>query len=82
MSLNGTLRQMKEASLSRIPPAAAVIMGRVKKELEDSGIVNNALAPGDTAPDFALKDWQGQHFSSKEILAKGPMVLTVYRGSW
>ena len=82
MSLNETLQQIKEASRSRIPPEAAEIMAKATKDLQESGIADNALAAGDKAPEFALEDWQGTLYRSKDLLAKGPLVLTVYRGSW
>ena len=82
MTLNATLQQMKAASLSRIPPEAAAIMAKTKAELEASGILKMALDRGQTAPEFELRDWQDTLFNSAEILARGPLVLTFYRGSW
>lgn len=46
MSLNATLRQMKAASLAKIPPEAAAIMANTKAQLEASGIIKVALGPG------------------------------------
>lgn len=37
---------------------------------------------GDTAPDFSLPDAQGGTFVLKDALAKGPVVLTWFRGEW
>jgi hypothetical protein len=82
MTLNEILRQMKAASLTKTPPEAAAIMANTKAQLEASGIINMALGPGQTAPDFELRDWQDNLFNSTEILARGPLVLTFYRGSW
>ena len=82
MTLNQTLQQMKAASLAKIPPEAAAIMANTKAQLEASGIIKMALEPGQTAPDFELRDWQNNLFNSTEILARGPLVLTFYRGSW
>lgn len=82
MVLNETLQKIKAASLSRIPPEAAEIMSRTTQQLKDSGIVKMALGAGKPAPAFELTDWQGQAYSSKQILAKGPLILSFYRGSW
>ncbi len=41
-----------------------------------------ALAVGDTAPDFALPDAMGRETRLSDLLARGPVVLTFYRGSW
>lgn len=82
MTLNATLQQMKADSLSRIPPEAAAIMAKTKAELAASGILRMARGRGQTAPEFTLRDWQGTLFDAAEILARGPLVLTFYRGSW
>jgi hypothetical protein len=82
MSLNEALHQIKEASRSRMPPESVAIMSHATEQLIESGIINNALAAGDQAPDFALEDWQGNRYDSKEILPSKPLILTFYRGSW
>jgi hypothetical protein len=82
MTLRETLQQMKTTSQTRIPAEAAEIMTRTRQQMEDSGVVRMALGVGQKAPIFALKDWQGERYSSQELLGKGPLVLTFYRGSW
>jgi len=82
MTLNETLQQMKAASIARIPPEAAAIMANTKAQLEASGIIKMALGRGQAAPDFELRDWQDNLFNSTETLARGPLILTFYRGSW
>lgn len=82
MSLNETLRQIKSNSRSRIPADAAAIMAQATQNLEESGILDNALKAGDKAPSFELDDWQGNHYKSHDLLAEGPLILTIYRGSW
>ena len=37
---------------------------------------------GDKAPGFTLKDPIGQEVTLSEVLKKGPVVLTWYRGGW
>jgi len=37
---------------------------------------------GDTAPNFTLINAKGNKISLKDELAKGPVVLTWYRGGW
>ena len=41
-----------------------------------------SLGPSDSAPDFTLPDGSGRMFNLKETLARGPVVLVVYRGHW
>ncbi|KAJ9646023.1 hypothetical protein H2204_000685 [Knufia peltigerae] len=37
---------------------------------------------GDTLPSFTLTDAVGKQVSSADLLAKGPIVVTFYRGEW
>jgi peroxiredoxin len=37
---------------------------------------------GDTLPSFALSDALGKEVTSDELLKKGPLLITFYRGDW
>ena len=52
------------------------------QSLRDAGVGNEALKVGDVAPEFALANAEGELMASSELLAKGPMVLSFYRGKW
>jgi len=82
MTLKSTLLQLKTTSRAKLPEDVAAIMTRATDQLLDSGIVRMALGPGKQAPDFILPDWQGTLYSSSDILANGPLILSFYRGSW
>lgn len=43
---------------------------------------SSALKLGQTAPRFELPNQQGKSTSLSDLLAKGPLVVTFYRGSW
>ncbi|WP_408903048.1 peroxiredoxin-like family protein [Methylobacterium radiotolerans] len=58
------------------------IMERATAELIASGAAGRALTVGDKAPAFTLDDPDGAPVSSTELLAKGPLVLSFYRGVW
>jgi peroxiredoxin len=58
------------------------IMERATHELIASGQAQRALKAGDKAPEFALKDPQGNLLSSADLLAKGPLIVSFYRGVW
>lgn len=47
-----------------------------------SGILKQAMQVGDKAPDFSLSNGKGERIKLSEYLAKGPVVLTWYRGGW
>jgi peroxiredoxin len=57
-------------------------MHRAIQELIDSGAADRALKAGDIAPSFTLDDANGQPVSSAELLKRGPLVVTFYRGVW
>ncbi|MDB5575883.1 MAG: AhpC/TSA family protein [Bradyrhizobium sp.] len=50
--------------------------------LRRSGAGDHALQPGDRAPDFLLPDERGRLVSSRELLAKGPLVVAFFCGNW
>lgn len=57
-------------------------MHRGTAELIASGQALQAKKAGDKAPDFTLNDPDGHPVSSQALLAKGPLVLSFYRGVW
>src|ERR1700760_4859731 len=57
-------------------------MQRATNELIESGQAQRAKKAGDTAPDFTLLDSDGRPVSSRELLARGPLVISFYRGVW
>jgi peroxiredoxin len=64
------------------PPDVVAVMHRVTNELIASGQAGRALKAGDRAPMFTLPDPDGNLVSSQDLLTKGPLVLTFYRGAW
>ena len=64
------------------PPQIHPIMERAKRELIASGQAQRALKAGDRAPMFTLHDQNGATVSSGDLLAKGPLVVSFYRGVW
>ncbi|KPU58778.1 redoxin family protein [Pseudomonas fluorescens] len=87
MSLQAKLDTFKADFKAGKPPYNAPadihpVMERATAELIASGAANKALKVGDKAPLFTLKDPDGHPLSSADLLAKGPLVLTFYRGVW
>ncbi|MDX2130541.1 MAG: peroxiredoxin-like family protein [Planctomycetota bacterium] len=52
------------------------------RDVAGSGVLERALKVGSTAPDFTLKNAAGADVHLRDLLAKGPVVLTWYRGGW
>ena len=55
---------------------------RAVAELFASGIEEQILPVGATAPDFALNDASGRLVRSADLLALGPLVIKFFRGRW
>jgi peroxiredoxin len=58
------------------------IMHRATDELIASAQAQRAKKAGDTAPEFILSDPDGKPVSSRELLSRGPLVVSFYRGVW
>ncbi len=82
MSLAETLTTMREAASKKMPEAAANIMHRATEDLRQSDILDKVVKVGDKLPDFTLINQVGEPVSSLALRNAGPLVLTVFRGSW
>ena len=82
MSLTERLNDLKQQLGREIPREILVEIGQFVQGLVQSGIEKTSCQVGDTAPSFILPDVFGKMVSSEEILARGPMVLSFYRGVW
>ena len=65
-----------------VPRSVIETMHRATAELRASGLADRALAAGQCAPAFTLNDPGGALVSSADLLARGPLVLSFYRGVW
>lgn len=82
MSLEEKLAQLRDASAKKIPEEKRAIMGGAVKDLMSSGIMDGVIKVGDTLPPFALKNSHGVEVTSADLLSRGAVVLTVFRGHW
>jgi|GEM_PF-653626 len=57
-------------------------MKSANDEVKATGIESKAKKAGEMAPAFTLKDTKGSEVSLSDALAKGPVVLIFFRGSW
>jgi len=65
-----------------VPHSVIETMHRATAELIASGAATQALKAGDKAPAFTLDDPDGHPVSSVDLLSKGPLVVSFYRGVW
>jgi len=82
MALQQKLDALKKGFEAQAPKEVVEIMHRATEDLKKSGILDGAVKVGDQAPDFSLKNADGQEFSLKDLLSHGPVVLSFYRGKW
>lgn len=61
---------------------AMQVMANATKKLKASGIEKSGLQVGDKIEDFSLPNAVGQMLNLYDLLTKGPVVLTFYRGGW
>lgn len=82
MTLKTTLDEIKAGAKERLPAESLALMGEATEELRASGLVEQSLAVGQTAPDFNLESFDDKPFRLREQRSAGPLVLTFFRGSW
>lgn len=64
------------------PPEVLALLTSELTKLSEAGLVERALKVGQTAPDFTLLEARGLEVHLAALLAKGPAVVTFYRGGW
>jgi hypothetical protein len=79
--LEDRLAPYRDGVRERIPAFAAMI-DRLAAELEDS-VIRDAVGVGEEAPDFELPvAGSDRTVRLKDVLNRGPAVLSFYRGHW
>jgi hypothetical protein len=82
MSLADKLLAIHEAGMKRIPKEKYAVMSAATNTLRESAIMDAVIKVGDRLPAFSLANRAGNVVNSADLLARGPLVLTVFRGSW
>jgi peroxiredoxin len=84
--MSTTLTQQLEEYLAgwmqRVPAERRAAMERHIAHLSQTGADARAKRAGDRAPEIVLPDAHGQTFKVATLLAKGPVIVTFYRGGW
>jgi peroxiredoxin len=81
-TLKEQITRFTAAMAERAPREVLATLGVEIEKLAASGIAERALQVGARAPDFALPEARGATIELKALLARGPVVVTFYRGSW
>lgn len=82
LSLTEQLLAIKARTRELARPENLQIQERSVRELDASGAAANIFQPGAPAPDFELGDSDGKLVRSSDLLARGSLVVTFFRGRW
>jgi len=80
-----TLKQQTDAQIEKsrqAKPEFMQSMDELMAKAHEFEQGSDAIDVGQQAPKFTLPSAQGQHVSLTELCAKGPVVVTFYRGDW
>jgi len=80
--LETRLKKHRDFWGAKLTAAENETMERHIEFLRGSGALNKVLKKGDQAPEFNLQNQNSEIISSVELLKKGPLVVSFYRGSW
>jgi peroxiredoxin len=78
-SLNEKLAVIRR---ERLKGEAADAFEEVMQRFDSGSMLENALKIGDRMPEFHLPNSDGRLVHSAALLARGPLIVTFYRGSW
>jgi peroxiredoxin len=82
MSRKPSLGERLAAVRANAKPENRERYDRLVQSLVEADVVSGALKAGDLCPDFTLANAEGSLVSLKDYLARGPLVLSFYRGKW
>jgi peroxiredoxin len=82
MSLKEQLEEYRAGWNKRVPAERQAIMQRHIEQLRTGEISRTMLKVGDRAPAIALGNATGERIDVGEMLKKGPVIVTFYRGGW
>lgn len=81
-TLQEQLDELKKQWEARVSPEIRAIAERAIDDLRASGILARVAKVGARAPDFELPDATGRPVRLAELRARGPVVLSFFRGRW
>ncbi|OGG99935.1 MAG: hypothetical protein A2600_05865 [Candidatus Lambdaproteobacteria bacterium RIFOXYD1_FULL_56_27] len=80
--LQALINKKNEQMAAMMPQEVKKLLQQKAEELASQKIESNAIGLGDQAPDFSLPNVHGSPVSLAQLLVKGPLVLSFYRGAW
>ena len=82
MSLQNEIQVLMGELGEKVPAEMMEKVGAFIGRLARDDVAKNACKIGDKAPDFSLNGTSGHTIALAELLNKGPIVVTFFRGEW
>ena len=82
MSLKEKLDEIRSGGMKMIPADKRAIMHKATEDLRASGIVDKVIKVGSPLPAFELTNMRGAIIASRDLVGRGAIVLSVFRGHW
>ena len=82
MSLKAQIDAFNVQKEANLPADVLALMNTTNEELIAQHIKNNALQVGDKVENFTLANHLGKNVELVDLLKKGPVMISFYRGAW
>lgn len=82
LSLKEKLDRARARFRETAPPDVVSVMDAATRKLVDSELASKILGEGKAFPQFELPNVDGTLIRSSDLLARGKLVLSIYRGVW
>jgi peroxiredoxin len=81
-TLTARLAALRESHAAKLKPEISELLDQQLALLHQDPGFDGVPKVGERAPSFALEDQNGTTVSSTVLLARGPLVVSFYRGTW
>ena len=82
MSLKEKLDRRRTRFRETAPTEVLSVMDAATQRLVDSDLASKILGEGEALPEFELSNVDGTLIRSSDLLSRGKLVLSIYRGVW
>ncbi len=82
MNLHEQLTERRNAAAQNLPAEIHQVMMHETKALKAKALEQFAPKLGDNFPNFILSNQTGDEVQLSDLLTKGPVIITFYRGGW
>jgi peroxiredoxin len=82
MSMEDELEEQRRRAYAQRSPEERKVRADAVAEVADAKSAVQALGTGEVVPEFRLPSITGAVVESRELLGRGPLVISFYRGGW